>query len=229
MIKRLSKYLLIITLTTFVFFITYYSSNTYEHTSEAKIKYSNNKKDNKTTKTNKTVYVDIKGAVNNPGVYELDYDKRVIDVVKEAGGLNKYADTININLSKKIEDEMIIIVYTKSEIENYYKKNNNKNAVCASLECTCPDNFNNACITKDNFSLSSNKNNIKEEQKNTKISINTATKEELMSLDGIGEAKAQSIINYRQENGSFEKIEDIKNISGIGDSIFEKIKNSITL
>lgn len=229
MIKKISKCLLLITLATIIFFITYHSSNTYEQSSKAEIKYSNKKEENKTTKTKKTVFVDIKGAVNNPGVYELDYDKRIIDVIKEAGGLNKNADTININLSKKIKDEMIIIVYTKLELENYYKKNNNKNAVCASLECICPDNFNEACITQENTNVNNTKNSVKEEKKNSKISINNASKEELMSLDGIGEAKAQSIINYRQENGTFEKIEDIKNISGIGDSVFEKIKNNITL
>lgn len=176
-----------------------------------------------------TVFVDVKGAVNAPGVYELDDGRRVIDAINLAGGLAENADTININLSKKLTDEMYIVIYTKDEIYNYKKNNEeSKEVKCASFECICPDVNNNACITN-------NSNNEQKEDKNEnqaingKVSINTATKEELMTLTGIGEAKADAIISYRNENGLFENIEDIKNVSGIGDSIFEKIKDNITL
>ena len=67
----------------------------------------------------KTVYVDIKGAINNPGVYEMNSDSRVIDVIKEAGDLTPDADTSLLNLSKKVDDEMYIIIYTKDEINDY--------------------------------------------------------------------------------------------------------------
>ena len=176
-----------------------------------------------------TVFVDVKVAVNAPGVYELDDGRRVIDAINLAGGLRDNADTININLSKKLTDEMYIVIYTKEEIYNYKKSNEESNEVkCASFECICPDVNNNACITN-------NSNNEQKEDKNEnqaingKVSINTATKEELMTLTGIGEAKADAIINYRNENGSFKQIEDIKNVSGIGDSVFEKIKDNIIL
>lgn len=153
----------------------------------------------------------------------------MIDAINLAGGLAENADTININLSKKLTDEMYIVIYTKEEIYNYKKNNEeSKEVKCASFECICPDVNNNACITN-------NSNNEQKEDKNEnqaingKVSINTATKEELMTLTGIGEAKADAIISYRNENGLFENIEDIKNVSGIGDSIFEKIKDNITL
>ena len=170
----------------------------------------------------KTLFVDIKGAVNAPGVYELDEGKRVIDAINLAGGFTDKADTININLSKKLTDEMFIVIYTKQEIYNYKKNNETSNIKCASFECICPDVNNDACIKKDT--------KIKDSKKelNNKISINSASKEELMTLNGIGESKADAIINYRNENGLFKTIEDLKNVSGVGNSVFEKIKNNIT-
>ena len=171
----------------------------------------------------KTLFVDIKGAVNAPGVYELDEKKRVIDTINLAGSFTDKADTININLSKKLTDEMFIVIYTKQEIYNYKKNNETSNIKCASFECICPDVNNDACIKKDT--------KIKDSKKelNNKISINSASKEELMTLNGIGESKADAIINYRNENGLFKTIEDLKNVSGVGNSVFEKIKNNITL
>ena len=82
----------------------------------------------------------------------------------------------------------------------------------------------NAAVSEEN--LSDNETKVEE---TAKISINTATKEELMKLDGIGESKAENIIKYREENGNFKTIEDIKNVSGIGDAAYEKIKDSITI
>lgn len=180
------------------------------------------KKKNDNLIISKTVFVDVKGAVNAPGVYEIDEGRRIIDAINLAGGLSDKADTININLSKKVEDEMYIIVYTKDEIYNYKNNNeqSNKKIVCASVECDCPDVSNDACIKEENNSSDKIIN---------KISINTATKEELMKLSGIGESKAEAIILYRKENGEFESLDDIKNVSGIGDNLYEKIKDDITL
>ncbi len=171
-----------------------------------------------------TVFVDVKGAVNAPGVYEIEEGKRIIDAINLAGGLSDNANTVNINLSKKVNDEMYIIVYTKNEIYNYNKKNNSASEVtCASNECVCPDANNDACISKG----STNKNN--NAKVSGKVSINTASKEELMTLSGVGESKANAIISYRQDNGNFNALEDIKNVSGIGDALYEKIKDNISL
>lgn len=200
-------------------------------TSEAK-KLSVTKKkvkdeDNKSTyqKNNKTVFVDVKGAVNTPGVYEIDGSKRIIDAINLAGGLASDANTINLNLSKKVEDEMYIVVYNTKQIEDY-KNGDTNNISCVAKECVCPDSLNKACISSTN---SSSKTSTTKSKTSSKISINTALKEELMTLSGIGETKALAIIKYREENGAFKSIQDIKNVSGIGNSLYEKIKDNITL
>ena len=168
--------------------------------------------------TNK-ILIDIKGAVVNPGVYQLSVGCSVMDAINMAGGLLEDANTNTINLSKRLVDEMVIIIYTNEQIENYNKEKVITEFVYVEIPCECPDTMNDACI-EDN-----NTNNIKED----KISINNATKEELMTLSGIGASKAEGIIKYRETNGNFTDITEIKNVSGIGESAFEKIKDNITL
>lgn len=168
---------------------------------------------------NSIIMVDIKGEVANPGIYTLEGTKRVIDVINMAGGITKNADTSVLNLSKKLKDEMVIIVYSYYEVKNFsYIKEIEK-----KVQTECSKGINNiqndACIEE----------NEATEETSSIISINTATKEELMTLTGIGEKKAEDIIKYREENGEFTSIEDIKNVKGIGDSLFEKIKDYITL
>lgn len=160
------------------------------------------------------VKVDIKGAVNKPGVYEVDESARVIDVIKIAGGLTKKANTEYINLAKSVENEMIIWVYTNDQIKDFIKQD----IVYEYIEkdCNCPSVSTSACVGSNNS------------EKNELININKATKDELMTLTGLGESKALNIIEYRNKT-PFTKIEDIKNVNGIGDSVFEKIKNYITV
>lgn len=232
--KRYQKYLLILfcAIIIFVGVYVYNKSNTITTSNDEKLTVTEEEKEtnNDDDSTSETVFVDIKGAVNAPGVYELDTKKRIIDVINTAGGLTDNANTININLSKKLEDEMFIIIYTKEEIENYMKKQDVSEIVCASYECVCPDSNNDGCYKTDANKTSSNTSSSNDEVKVTgKVSINTASKEELMTLSGIGEAKAGAIIEYREKNGNFASIEDIKNVSGIGDAIFEKIKDNITI
>lgn len=164
----------------------------------------------KIEETSKKVVVDIKGMVANPGVYEIDSTKRVNDVINLAGGLIEGADTSLINLAKIVTDEMTIIVYSSEEVLEKYKEE-----VCL---CECPEITNDACIGSSS-----------ESSDNKLVNINTATKEELMTVSGIGETKAEAIITYREEHGNYSSIEEIKNVSGIGDSLFEKIKNYITV
>lgn len=227
-LKYYWKYLFIFISVVFIFIGTYFMFKDNTYNLEVENKLSSNKEEKKNT-SSKTIYVDVKGAVKNPGVYELSNTSRVIDAINLAGGLSDLADTINLNLSKKLSDEMIIIVYTKTELSTYYKKNNNRNAVCASLECVCIDDYNDACISKESANKSNSKTDNTTKSTNSKVSINTATKEELMTLSGIGESKAEKIITYRNDNGNFNSIEDLKKVSGIGNSIFEKIKDKITL
>lgn len=220
-LKKYWKYLLTLILVLFLFAIIGYFKEKNDEISTKSIKKLSNV--SKKTSNLKTLFVDVKGAVNAPGVYELEDGKRVIDAINLAGGFSDKADTINVNLSKRLTDEMFIVIYTKQEIYNYKKSNETSNINYASFECVCPDVKNDACIEK-NLKAENNK-----KEANNKVSINNATKEDLMSLTGIGESKANAIINYRNENGLFKQIEDIKNVSGIGDSVFEKIKNNITL
>ena len=184
----------------------------------------------KETEAVKEVKVDVKGAVNSPGVYTLKSDKRVIDAINAAGGLTSEADTSLINLSKKLSDEMVIMIYTKAEMEA-------QDMICPP--CECPE-LSDACIETNTESTSESSSDSsstsekeessqKESDPNKKVSINTGTLEELQTLDGIGETKAKAIIGYRETNGLFKKIEEIKNVSGIGDSTYEKIKDRITL
>ena len=165
-------------------------------------------------------HIDIKGAINNPGVYELSSDLTVNDAIKIAGGLTKDADTSVINLAKKITDEMVIIIYTKEEV----KKSNIVDTVIEVVEkeCVCPNIKNDGCLNTEIDDTISNKENSE------LININTATEEELQNIKGIGASKAKSIIKYRNENGNFKSIEDIKNVEGIGDTLYETIKIYIT-
>lgn len=183
---------------------------TKEETSKKKTKEQEEKKVEK-------IMVDIKGEVVNPGIYTLEENARVIDVITMAGGTTENADTSVLNLSKKVKDEMVIIVYSYYEVKNFSYIKEVEQKVQTSCSQGINDIENDACIES------------KEESSTGLVSINTATKEELMTLPGIGEKKAEDIIKYREENGNFTAIEDIKNVSGIGDSLFDKIKESITL
>ena len=167
---------------------------------------------------NSTIKVDIKGMVENSGVYEVDSNSRVIDVIEKAV-LKDNANTDYLNLSKKLKDGDVIIIYSNDYIESLKKEN----IVYIELPCECPDNINTACIKDEIVNEEISKNN------NTLVSINKATKEELMTLPGIGESKAISIIKYREDNNGFKELEEIMNVSGIGESAYEKIKERIKL
>jgi len=151
------------------------------------------------------VLVDIKGAVKKPGVYKLSKNSIVNDVIVLAGGLKSGATTDDINLSKAIYNEMVIYISTKSELK---EKQNNTSNIPSNTSETKVDNI---CVNPN------------------KVNINSATVDELTTLNGIGEAKAIKIIDYRNTNGLFKSIEDIKNVSGIGEAFYEKIKDNITI
>lgn len=192
----------------------------------------------------KKIMVDIKGMVKNPNVYELDENARVSDLIKKAGGLAKDANTDIINLSKKLKDEEVIIIYSNNEMNSFKEEALSKYSKTA-VKITCPDTINDACISKTETKTTNDTKNTektdssnqikndditldKDDDIDNKININEATKEELMTLSGIGESKAITIITYRSENGNFATIEDIKNVKGIGESVYEKIKDNIT-
>ena len=115
---------------------------------------------------------------------------------------------------------MVIIIYTKEEVKN----SNLVNTVIKVVEkeCVCPNIENDGCLNTEI------KDTIGNKEENELININTATKEELQTINGIGESKANNIIKYRETKGNFSSIEDIKNVEGIGDSLYEAIKTYIT-
>ena len=166
-----------------------------------------------------TIKVDIKGMVENSGVYEVDSSARVIDVIDKAGGLINGANTDYLNLSKKLKDGDVIIVYSN----DYIKSLKEEKIVYVELPCDCPDTINDACIKEELV------NEEIDTPKDTTISINTATKEEFMTLPGVGESKAKAIIKYREDNNGFKELEDIMNVSGIGERAYAKIKEYIKL
>lgn len=169
------------------------------------------------------IYVEIKGAVENPNVYKIEKDSIVSDLIKKSGGLLDNASTSVNNLSKRLHDEDVVIIYTKEEISTL---TNNVTAVkYIEKECICPKITNNSCLDK-KYIVDTGKNII---NISNKIPLNSSTKEELMTLPGIGEAKAIKIIEYREEHNGFNDIEEIMNVKGIGTSMYEKIKDYITL
>lgn len=176
----------------------------------------------------KTFYIDIKGAIKTPGVYEIKEGQKVIDAVQLAGGFTENADSSMINLAKQVTNEMVIIIYTKEEV----KKAQEKDSIAKTIDnqCICPTIKNDACLIKEETKTNKNKTSEKQPtQTSEKININTASLEELQTITGIGESKAKAIIEYREEHGNFQSIEEIKEVSGIGESLYEKVKNSITI
>lgn len=166
-------------------------------------------------------YVDIKGEVKKPGTYKIEEGKRVIDVINLAGGLTKSADTSANNLSMKVKDEMVIVIYSDDEIKDFETVKEKESLIINNCNKKNNNIINDSCVSNEEFSDVSD--DVKE-----LVSINSASKEELMTVSGIGESKALAIIEYRNKNGLFKDISEVKNVSGIGDSLYEKIKDYIT-
>lgn len=203
------------------YYVYYNEKEEKDNKKESILLESTKKKEKKKTpkkEEEKEIMVDVKGEVSNVGIYKLKSGSRVIDAINMAGGLTSNANTSVLNLSKKLTDEMVIIVYSNYEVQNFEKTKEVENIVLENCKTGYDNIENDACIE-----------NKKSTENHGKISLNSATIEELMTLSGVGEAKAKSIIEYRDKNGGFKNIEDIKNVSGIGDALFDKIKENITL
>ncbi|WP_039767656.1 MULTISPECIES: helix-hairpin-helix domain-containing protein [unclassified Caldicellulosiruptor] len=140
------------------------------------------------------------GNVKKPGVYELLSGSRVNDAIEVAGGVLPNSDINSLNLAEKIQDGQKIYIPKIGEMQ-----------------------------TQSNLASEVAQNSTSSSGQSGKININTASKEELKTLDRIGDKLAERIIEYRQKHGPFKSIEEIKNVNGIGDKIFEAIKDSITV
>lgn len=215
--KKIIIGILVIIISLLITIITYYFNQ-----SEVVVAETTPKLEQQEEKQITKIKVEIKGAINNPGVYELEDDSRVVDLINISGGLIENADTSLINLSRKLTDEMVVIIYTREEIENYNNSKIKTEYVYIEVP-SCPDKVNDACIEE--YQEETNDS----EEANKLININTASINELTTLSGIGESKAKTIIEYREQNGNFKEINEITNVKGIGEALLEKIKDSITI
>ena len=148
-------------------------------------------------------YVDIKGEVLRPGVYEFSCESRMQEVIKKAGGFTEEADETKINLAQKITDQMQIIV------PNVHSKQEDG-------------------LTEGNSEKGSSTNTSVSNSKQGTININTATLEELQTIKGIGKKKAEAILQYRKEHGAFRTNEDLLQVKGIGKKALEAIESQVT-
>lgn len=147
-----------------------------------------------------TIKVYVTGEVNNPGVIELNTGARIEDAINLSGGITQFANLKKVNLAYVLEDGQKLYIPNVNDKEIDYISNDNGEGIIES-----------------------------EEKANSKVNINTNNINELMELPGVGEALAQRIINYRNENGKFKNIEDLKNVSGIGEKKFENLKEFIVV
>ncbi len=145
------------------------------------------------------ITVDVKGAVKQPGVYELRVGSRVHDAIYKAGGMTADANSQSVNLAQKLSDEAVI--YVAKEGEEVPELGSSENSAKSSASA----------------------------EKTGKVHLNRATEAELQTVSGIGQKRAQDIIAYREANGPFRSVEDLKNVSGIGEKTLEKLKDAFTV
>ncbi len=147
-----------------------------------------------------TIYVQVTGAVKNPGVYELPAGSRVFEVLQKAGGMTETAAADSINQAAEVKDGEMIVLYTQEEWDEMH----------IQQQCGAE-----AAVT------------INQLVADGRVNINTADEALLCTIPGIGQTRAQSILTYREEHGAFGSIEEIKQVNGIKDGLFQKIKDSI--
>lgn len=145
------------------------------------------------------LYVQVTGAVRSPGVYELPEGSRVFEAVQKAGGMTDDAAPDSVNQAVQVADGEMIILYTRQEWDEIKKSGD----VSGQMQETAA------------------------EENDGRVDINTADADLLCTIPGIGQTRAQSIITYREQNGAFGSVEDIKKVSGIKEGLFQKIKDKI--
>lgn len=173
-----------------------------ENLSSSSTKSSVSKFNSSSEKNKNEIMVDLKGAVAKPNVYQISSDERLVDLIRQAGGFTDQADQKSINLSAKLKDEEVIYVPKVGE--------------SSSSEST--DSPTGSSVSNQVSTISG-----------PKVNINKADLTELQKLTGIGQKKAQDIIDFRMKNGDFKSIEDLGKVSGFGDKTLEKLKDEISI
>lgn len=164
--------------------------------------------DDRTESDPAVLYVYVCGEIQNPGVWELRPGDRIFRAIEMAGGVTEDAAVDSLNLAAEVTDGMKLWVPSREEMKALGEKNGDS-----------------AVFPKDGWSGQETAEGIS----GGKVNLNAATLEQLMTLRGIGEARARDIIAYREKHGDFQRIEDIKKVSGIKDAAFQKIKDDITV
>lgn len=199
------------------FLKSYFINNNYENIEsfnilENDLNITNNSSDtysdSKNTELN-YIIIHITGAINNPGIVKLDVESRIADAINNAGGFTTDANVSAINLAYKLQDGEKIYIPSLNESSDIYK-----------------DDYYISSSPGENV-ISDSNSNFQTSSSAELININSATQTELETISGIGPSTALKIIQYRNENGKFNTIEDIKNVSGIGQAKFESIKQYI--
>ncbi|MGX6962524.1 helix-hairpin-helix domain-containing protein [Vagococcus xieshaowenii] len=149
-------------------------------------------------------YVDIKGAVTSPGIYQITPNMRVSEVISLAGGFTENADSHQVNLAQRVTDQMVVYVPEQGEETPALVQAESLNELTTNQVGDEPSN-------------------------QAKVNINTATLEDLQRLNGVGLVKAQAMLDYRETNGAFQSIEELKNVKGVGEKTFDSLKESITI
>ncbi len=148
------------------------------------------------------IKVDVKGAVKSPGIFTAQAGDRVIDLISSAGSFTEKADTDKVNFAQIIEDQMVIYV---PEIGEEDKGN---------LE---------------NIQVGTSGDAVNKGTSGGLVNLNTATQEDLQTLTGIGPSKATAILEYRETVGKFKEVDELKQVTGIGDKTFERLRDSISV
>lgn len=150
----------------------------------------------------KEIYVDVKGAVNHPGVYSLQHGLRVQDALTKAGGTTGNADINHVNMAQQVNDQQVVYVPVQGEVTTPVAATGDQSATTtgSGSESSAPV-----------------------------VNLNTASKDQLMEITGVGEKKADLIIQYRQEHGQFKTVDDLKDVSGFGDKSVAKIKDQLAV
>lgn len=162
-----------------------------------------------TTSSEVIAYADIKGAVKAPGIYQVTPNMRVSEVITLAGGMTAKADADQVNLAQVVTDQMVIYVPKIGEILPEVAQNQLASTEVGNVEASP--------------SSGASSNNSE------KVNINTADLAGFQSLNGVGAVKAQAMIDYREANGAFQSIEELKNVKGVGEKTFDSLKESITI
>lgn len=246
-IKSLSKKqkIVIIIVTTIILavvgYFAYATETEKQNETNLEIAETEEKQEDEKENKEEKIIVHLSGAVEKEGIIELDENSRIADAIEKAGGIKENACIDEINLAYKLEDGMKIYIPTKEECKKQQEEKkqliqtetsgiSNSNSQESQNKNTTTSSGTAANAGKTNSGSTSitgtSSNNT---AKQGEVNINTASQTELETLPGIGPSTALKIVNYRKEKGKFKKIEDIKEVSGIGDSKYNKIKDLITI